>query len=71
MKLCKECKHSNWMFNDFWCRHPSAGVDPVSGGPYETRCFAQRGAYAGKCGPEAKLWEPKPTLIQKLKSLFK
>lgn len=73
MKLCKDCKHARIRERPegFWAMlfsHPSiipalcALTNVVNGNGWDARCTTpcelERGL-AGKCGPQAGLWEPK------------
>lgn len=68
MKLCKDCKHARpvprwkilgwgdtrWQFGK--CGHQNLS-NPVNGTPIDSFDFARS---RPPCGPEGKLWEPRP-----------
>lgn len=71
MNLCRDCRHRDHLslLSDK-CRHAYASdrqwIDPVDGRshkpgeqPYGIPCAVMRMNRLG-CGPEGKLWEPKP-----------
>lgn len=70
MKLCKDCKYSNWEVGVWVCEHPSQGRRRDTGKVYSRSCEFQR-SFGRMCGEDSKLYEPKPTLLQRLKGLFK
>jgi hypothetical protein len=57
MKLCKDCKHFKHIRGTPYdaCHDPEARREPVSG-----TAFAEFERRDGNCGPEGKLFEPKP-----------
>jgi hypothetical protein len=56
MKLCKDCKHYDLPTDK--CQHPkTADIHPVHGGP--EYMFAYSSRRLGKCGMDAKHFEPK------------
>jgi hypothetical protein len=76
MKLCKDCKHckpyntGNKSYGtNSMCYHPCVAISEiVTGDVFGEDCRHLR--YAGRCTPEGVLFEPKPTLLQKIKNLF-
>lgn len=69
MNLCKDCKHVRigffwWLFNGWEfakcaaCPNDKARVGV--GGRDGMMFAANARSWVGKCGPEGKLWEPKP-----------
>jgi hypothetical protein len=75
MKLCKDCKHSKRDFTFGWqfgkCMREPPAVDPVDGKQKKTGlyCSTQR-EFPHLCGPEAKYFEQKPTLVERLEGLM-
>ena len=67
IKLCKDCKYSDCSY----CTNPTILTKSVVTGEVLIRSCTQL-RHAGKCGLEAKYFEPKlkPTLLQKIKNLF-
>ena len=66
IKLCKNCKYQDRSY----CMHPDIVTKSVvTGEPLIRSCTVLR--HAGKCGLEAKYFEPKPTFFQKIKNIFK
>ncbi len=64
-KLCKDCKyHSRYGRYGIYsaCTHPELQepVNPVNGNPTTTFCDFERLISTGKCGPDAKYFEPTP-----------
>lgn len=64
----------------FWCEHPSIPLTVVDSKPLAIRCSIMRDSggwesvYKGIpkfCGPSAELYEPKPTLMEKVCKLLK
>jgi hypothetical protein len=67
MKLCKDCRYYG---GGRECHHPSvAGVDVVTGRGFSAYCSTARLGHE-PCKPQALLFEPKLTLIQKIKGLL-
>ena len=73
IKLCKDCKHHTAILSD-WCNalvtestNLVTGKVEKSGHHY---CEILRD-YGFRCGPEGKLWEPKPSLWQRIQLMFK
>ena len=69
-KYCIDCRHSNEGFAHFWCEHPNFGVWLDSGKYQEALCKSTRNR-ADLCGEDAKWFDPKPTLLQKVIPIFK
>ena len=68
IKLCKDCKHYG---GRRYCNYPSMeNVDVVSGNTLRVYCTTMR-LFHKPCGPEARLFETKPTFFQKIKNIFK
>ena len=74
IKLCKDCKYYVPTLTAGWCK-----VEMVSDFNYATGktnwhtvltpIYKQRSPL-GRCREQAKYFEPKPTLLQRIKSLF-
>jgi hypothetical protein len=78
MKLCKDCKYSKYVYSESrtYCiaKHPLV-ASMISGNKYfqenTPRCYDLRNSICpDDCGPEAKFFEAKPTLLGKLKELM-
>lgn len=67
MKLCKDCKHCNFIIGVGWCEHPRVGVSLISGKLKATRCASMR-TPDSLCGIEGNLFEPKLSWFAKLKN---
>ena len=64
-KLCKDCKYHDRSF----CTNPDILTKSLVTGRVVIRsCSTLR--LSSKCGNQAKYFEPKPTLLQKIKNLF-
>jgi hypothetical protein len=64
IKACGDCRHIEFKPFRAVCRHPSGDaeiIDYVTGKPrtHAMSVEIMRGTVIGKCGPEAKLFEPK------------
>lgn len=53
-----------------WCNHPMLGTSPVHGDPKSLRCTGMRNTTV-YCGPEGRLFDPKPTLKERLWHILK
>lgn len=78
MKLCKDCIHSDIPNVNTRCFKHVVSIPYISlvDGTRNRRligrseyCFLERET-SGRCGPEAKFFEPRPTILNRIKSLF-
>jgi hypothetical protein len=66
IKLCKDCKYSECSY----CTNPAILTKSVvTGEPLIRSSTLLR--HAGKCGLEAKYFEPKPSMFEKIIKFFK
>ncbi len=63
MKLCMDCKH--YRYAEVICGFPHTR-EPIYGSVVTESCLWERSRH-GKCGPEGRLWEPKPKPVPLLK----
>jgi hypothetical protein len=78
-KYCKDCKYCVEEIS-FWCEHPSIPPTAVDNKPVAMRCAVMRDSdivwakiykeIPKLCGPSAKLYDPKLSLLQKLANFF-
>jgi hypothetical protein len=69
VKLCKDCRWASFSHGPAACIHENAlgELNVVHGGRVGTECVSMRyGGGGRKCGQEGKLWEPRPTLWERL-----
>ena len=68
-KLCRDCKHFSDDATYPSCYHPSiTRIETCYGHVMGVGVHVMR--YSHLCKPEGILFEPKPTLLQKIKNLF-
>jgi len=75
MKICAQCEHYQYLSDDLYkydgdrnlC-YAKASVDVVSGTviPNYARLMREQGA--DKCGPEGRLFEPKVSILDRIKT---
>jgi len=69
-KLCKDCKHFSDKATYASCYHPSVtNIDLYYGYVYGKEVHIMRSSHL--CRPEAVLFEPKPSMLEKVIKFFK
>lgn len=66
MKYCKDCKHFRSSRFNYRCEGVAEVVSPIWG-PYTPNVDAKDArAEGGECGPEARLFAPRESLLKRL-----
>lgn len=72
VKTCAGCRFlgTRHSFYGFYYCHKTPKIDPISGQALLIQAGWNR-TYEDRCGKDAKWFEPRPALLQKLKDFFK
>ena len=68
-KFCVDCRHSTRVIT-LYCEHPSVGISPIDGKCKVVPCTYGRWKDSD-CDVDGKLFEPKPTLKEKIWHILK